>query len=294
MTNIIPHPEGLREDAYQEVAEITLKALREEKEQDEETKFLIGLIESDGREVCKRPVMVSNYGGTAGGRATILYHLFREFGADRKWINRKTSTRLSKVIGDAIEGVLVGGKEFERYIQKMNLIIAKKSKPIHWIADDGFYVEHVKYREKTPMQVQCTLPSGKRTHITRPRYSNTPNPGKMKSAISPNYIHSLDAMLVRQVALELKDRGIKNVSFIHDSFGTSPNNVDTMLDITKQTFIKLVKKRPLKELHRQLVEQAMSYGVSEKELDRVKYPQLRGFNSDGGIDSLMFSEWFFS
>jgi DNA-directed RNA polymerase len=293
VTNVIPRADGKREDAYQEVADITLSKLQH-LDDGEETQALIDLISNNGRKICKRPVMVSNYGGTAGGRTDILYHLFREFYVPKKWINRKTAAKLSKVIGDAIEGVLEGGKQFEKYIQEMNIIIAKRLKHIYWYTQDGFYVEHVKYREKAPIQVECRLPSGKKTQITRPQYSAIPNPGKMKNAISPNYIHSLDAMLLRQVALKMKKQGVKNASWIHDSYGTSPNNVDAMLDIIKRRFIKIIENRPLKDLDDQLKAQATECRVPVNELSKIKYPQLKGFNSRGGLECLMESEWFFS
>jgi hypothetical protein len=64
----------------------------------------------NGRKICKRPVMVSNYGGTMGGRTDILFNMFRELKIERKFVNIRVARHLSKIIGDAIAGVLVGGK----------------------------------------------------------------------------------------------------------------------------------------------------------------------------------------
>jgi len=94
----------------------------------------------------------------------------------------------------------------------------------------------------------------------------------------------------------MKNSGIDNSDWIHDSFGCHPNHVNEMLDITKHEFLKLMKKAPLKVLDEQLRSQLTSRKKRDKEtLDKISMPQLRGFNlSNGGLDSVMKSNWFFS
>ena len=138
----------------------------------------------------------------------------------------------------------------------MNNIIAKKDCPITWKTSDGFHVVHVKVKELQPKQVSCLLPGARKTTVIfRKVYSERVSPQKMKSAISPNYVHSLDAELLRRVALRLKDHGIDYTDWIHDSFGCHPNNVDLMLNVTKDEFKKLVLRNPLKILDKELREQ---------------------------------------
>ncbi len=306
-TNVIPtiNEDGTqtRKDAYLLVAEkalelTKLKILAEDDvEKREELVFIKCLLEKNGRKICKTPVMVSNYGGTAGGRAEILWHLMREFKVDRKWINRKTASNFGKIIGDSINGVLNGGKAFETYIHKMNGAITKKNNPIHWTTGDGFYVKHVKFKELKSKMVSCILPgSRKRTVIKRKLFSKNISITKMRSAISPNYIHSLDAELLRRVALRMQEEGIRDSDWIHDSFGCHPNHVDMMLDITKDEFLKLMGKFPLKKLNSELRDQMPTWKKKDLEvLSKIKIPQLRGFNiKKGGLDSVKKSNWFFS
>ena len=258
--------------------------------------FLKDLLLKDGRKICKVPVMVSNYGGTAGGRADILWDMFRELGVERKWITKKNAVLFAKIIGDSIAGVLNGGKAFEQYIHKMNNIIAKDNKPIIWTTDDGFHVVHVKNKELKAKQVSCTLPGArKQTTITKKVYSDKVSSTKMKSAISPNYIHSLDAELVRRVALKMKRVGIVDTDWIHDSFGCNPNHVDKMLEITKEEFKKMARRQPLKTLDKELRSQAPTSKAATKALNDVQIPSLRGFEAQsGGLDIVMESDWFFS
>ena len=305
-TNVIPtiNEDGTQErkDAYLLVAEKALNLTKkmivtsETKEEKDVLRFLKGLLEEDGRKICKTPVMVSNYGGTAGGRSEILWNMFREMGVERKWISKKNASIFSRIIGDSITGVLNGGKAFEIYIHKMNNIIAKKNKPITWMTSDGFHVTHMKNKELKPKQVSCLLPGARKaTNIFRKIYSENVSPAKMKSAISPNYIHSLDAELLRRVALKMQEAGIVYSDWIHDSFGCRPNHVDLMLEITKDEFRKLVKRFPLKILDKELREQADNSKQTIKQLEEINIPQFKGFDAmNGGLDVIYDSNWFFS
>ena len=304
-TNVIPTIEdgkSVRKDAYLLVAEKALALANKMilDESDHKAKqtliFLRDLLKENGRKICKVPVMVSNYGGTAGGRTEILWNLFRELGVERKWITRKTAALFSKIIGDSIVGVLRGGKAFEIYIHKMNNIIAKNNKPIIWSTSDGFQVVHIKNKELKPKQVTCMLPGARKsTTITKRVFSEAVSAPKMKSAISPNYIHSLDAELLRRVAMKMNKAGIVYTDWIHDSFGCHPNDVDFMLEVTKDEFRKLVKRAPLRVLDAQLREQMEEDKATMKALGDTKMPYLRGFNTaDGDLNVVMESDWFFS
>ena len=305
-TNVIPtiKEDGMcdRQDAYLLVSEkskvLTKLKLSEDLQPNEKEVYelILNLLETKGRKICKTPVMVSNYGGTAGGRAELIYNMFRELNVERKFITQQNAIKMSKVIGDSIEGVLNGGKAFEKYIQKMNNMIAKKGLPIKWTTSDGFEVVHIKNKELKPKQVTLMLPNARRkTTITKKMYSNEVAPMKMRSAISPNYIHSLDAELLRRTALRMKDLGVKNSDWIHDSFGCLPNQVSEMLQITKEVFLEIMEAKPLEVLHEELRIQALYGGNTEKQLSKIEMPNLGGVDVDGGdLKILLDSEWFFS
>lgn len=304
-TNVIPTilPDGSqdRQDAYLLVGEKALQLtkhmilLESDPEIKESLLFFRGLLEEYARKICKTPVMVSNYGGTQGGRSEILWDLLREFQVDRKWITKKNAALYAKIIGDSIEGVLTGGKAFEGYIHKMNDLIAKKNKAITWETSDGFFVTHNKFKELKGKQVSCVLPGARRpTTILKKNYSDKVSAAKMKSAISPNFVHSLDAELLRRVALKCKTAGIDYTDWIHDSFGAHPNHIEQVLHITKKEFKKLARRQPLRLLDVQLRAQIDQSKPTQKALALVKFPQLKGFDARGGLDVVMESDWFFS
>lgn len=306
-TNVLPtiNQDGSqqRKDAYLLVAQRSLELIIEQidiaktYEQRERLEFFKKLMIEQGRKVCKTPVMVSNYGGTAGGRSDILWNMFREMKVERKWITKKVSSNLAKIVGDSIVGVLNGGKAFEKYIHQMNNIIAQSDKAIWWTTSDGFHVVHIKNKELKSKQVSCLLPgSRKNTTIIMKVFSDKVSIAKMKSAISPNVIHSYDAELLRRVALKMRNAGVESTDWIHDSFGCHPNYINQMLEITKYEFSKFVKRVPLRTLDKELRSQMESKKKRDVEiLDKISIPQLRGFNvAQGGLDSVLQSDWFFS
>jgi DNA-directed RNA polymerase len=306
-TNVIPtiNKDGLcdRQDAYllvsdraKDLDKEVLKDSNLTKEDRKVYEMILQLLEDNGRKICKRPVMVSNYGGTAGGRADMLFDMFRELNVPREQITMQNAIKMAKIIGDSITGVLNGGKAFEKYVQQMNNMIAKKNVPVTWTTSDGFFVVHVKNKELKPKQVTLMLPNARRrTTIIKKIYAPDVSPMKMRSAISPNYIHSLDAELLRRVALQMFKEGIVFSDWIHDSFGCHPNYVDEMLDITKQVFLNMMLEKPLDALDKELRQQALNNGVTEKMVNKIVKPDLEGINYEGGdLDALLKSEWFFS
>ena len=77
------------------------------------------------------------------------------------------------------------------------------------------------------------------------------NEKRMRSAASPNVIHSMDgAHLQRSVAMAHAE-GIRHFAMIHDSFGTHAGNMDAFSRIIREAFIKTYEDYcPLAELDR--------------------------------------------
>lgn len=304
-TNVIPtiNEDGSqdRQDAYILVSNKSISKCSEmlsgksEEENYDKLTFFRNLLLDKGRKICKEPAMVSNYGGTAGGRATALWDMLRELKVDRQWITKKNANLFGKIIGDSIVGVLTGGKAFELYIQKMNNLIAKDNKAVIWTTSDGFYVIHSKNSELKPKNIRCKLPGSRSvSSIKKKQYSSDLSKNKMKSAISPNYIHSLDAELLRRVALRMKYLGITDTDWIHDSFGCHPNHVEKLLEVTKEEFLKLIQNDPLGVLDKQLRGQLSKDETTLKNAEKVIVPKLGSKDEIKNILKVLLSNWFFS
>lgn len=302
-TNVIPTTvdgKQSRQDAYILVGEkslaITNSSLNKQNpERKEELEFFRDLLQEKGRKVCKTPVMVSNYGGTEGGRSELVWDTLRELKVDRQFITKQNAALFSKIIGQSIVGVLHGGKAFETYIHQMSAVLTKVNQPTTWTTSDGFHVVHIKKKEGQGTQVSCLLPGSRKvTTLLKKRYLNEISARKMKSAISPNFVHSLDAELLRRVLLKTVEEGIMETDWIHDSFGCLPNHVDRLLELTKIEFIDLMESKPLEMLDKELRQQVELTKANTKLLDKIKIPNLAKGNKKFDLKQVLESEWFFS
>ena len=66
-------------------------------------------------------------------------------------------------------------------------------------------------------------------------------------AISPNFIHSLDAAHMFNTISVLLSIGIFSISMIHDSYGCHCNYVGQMLDVLREEFVKIHKENQLEK-----------------------------------------------
>ncbi|MCZ4693312.1 hypothetical protein DWB61_02035 [Ancylomarina euxinus] len=316
-TNVIPtfdkNGNQKREDIYIRIAETSIDLIDDElnelkfkmnmknefqhEDKIEKLEILMKLLETNGRSICKTPVMISNYGGTTIGMSDLIWKSIIQNNIDTHWITKESALHLSRIIGEAIYGELNGGKAFEKYIQEMNSILTKSNKAISWKTSDGFMVNHVKYKEASKKQITLKLPnSEKQINIFQKDRSSIIDSKKMRRAISPNFIHSLDADLLRRVALRLRNNNIKSSDWIHDSFGCHPNHVDKMLVIIKKEFIALIKTNPIEFLHEQLISQLDDSTAQVKKIDKIKLPYQNDNKNtiEIKLDLMKKNEYFFS
>lgn len=313
-TNVIPtfDEDGNqdRQDAYLLVADYTIDLIEdkindlefkinvkgefEHEEKLNKLKDLKDLLIEHGRKICKIPVMISSYGSKVKGRKEAIWDIFRELNVDFSLITKNETSILSGLIDEATNEILKGGKAFENYIQKMNSLLTKENKAITWETSDGFVVKHLKYKYSSKKQITLKLPiSKKQINIYHKVLSKKIDSTKMKNSISPNYIHSLDAELLRRVALRMKEAGIEDSDWIHDSFGCHPNQVDLMLSIAKEEFKEMIKSNPLKGLHYQLLNQINNESTKES-VKNIVLPYNSQFDAEKELNMLNDSEWFFS
>jgi DNA-directed RNA polymerase len=305
-TNVIPifdeNGIQIRQDAYMRVAE---KAIENTKiaimhEQDSEIKeaycIFLGQLELNGRKIAKNPTMVSIYGGSINGMKDNVFENLRSFGVDRKYLTPSLCYKYAKIIYNSIGGTLIGGKMFETYIQKMTSLIAKGNKPVYWTTVDGFHVLSKNKKQLAPNFIKCLLPNSRRvSHISKKNYSEDISVPKTKSGSSPNFVHTIDSTFLRIVALKMRDSGIVMQDFIHDSFGCHANEVNKMLQLTKEAFVELMSTDIMKTLHIELMEQMPEDEKIQEKMLEIVPPKLNDFDpTKGGLNKVFESEWFFA
>lgn len=99
-----------------------------------------------------------------------------------------------------------------------------------------------------------------------------PDRNKYVASISPNFIHSLDSSHLLSVVHAWND----SFGAVHDSFSVHPNDIDELLEITKDTFIKLYDvEDPYVEIANLITTDAVDFDVELPEYGQYNLEELR-------------------
>ncbi len=189
------------------------------------------------RKLAKKPVMTYVYGATQQGTADWVFDYLTDIG----WKHPDVSTGrmaayMARLLFPAVEQVVPKAAAAMRWLRGLVKQCPKNS-PIQWRTPLGFPVNH-DYRniEETRIRVRsCGV-----QYVVAYEELDSCNTRRMQNAISPNFVHSLDATHLMITAKAMADQGLGLVT-IHDSFGTHPSDVDTLLRLTKESFVRLYK-----------------------------------------------------
>lgn len=110
-----------------------------------------------------------------------------------------------------------------------------KGKRMEWTTPIGFKVQH-DYQDYTEHEVK--LRSCNTTHAIVREFNEDTKPLQMASAISPNFVHALDATHLSMTVERMRGSRL-HMAAIHDSFGTHPSDVDTLHVHVRDSFIDL-------------------------------------------------------
>jgi DNA-directed RNA polymerase len=102
-------------------------------------------------------------------------------------------------------------------------------------------------------------------------------------AISPNYIHSLDAAHMFMTISSMLDEGITAYSFVHDSYGTYAPDVPLMHRLLREEFIKIHQENQLEKLKKEIEER---YGIY--------LPEIPQRENEFQVEEVVESEYFFA
>jgi DNA-directed RNA polymerase len=138
-------------------------------------------------------------------------------------------------------------------------------KDIDWYTPDGLYVVN-KYRSMQKIRTCLNEKTEYGLTLEFDEISDSTNYIDAGNGLSPNFIHSLDANLVREVARRCDFK----VIFIHDQFLCHPADADAMFQIIKESFVDIIKSDPLGKLLEQHGLSAMEPDLKVNTLDLNK------------------------
>jgi DNA-directed RNA polymerase len=120
------------------------------------------------------------------------------------------------------------------YLRDCAKVLAENGYPLSWTTPDECKVtqKYVVLKEKHVR----TFDNWMRRLRKR---TDQLSPSKNAGAAAPNVVHSLDAAMCRMVALELVDRGIEDMAFVHDSYAVHAKHLDELNLIIRQVAVDI-------------------------------------------------------
>lgn len=262
--NLVPNLP--RQDIYQDVADVVIEELMDaaQKFDHPQNSFAMGWIKFGiDRKITKRQVMVVPYAGTFSScmeytRDAVMEKL--KEGHLCPWNTNDDSEHqqrivyLSKLIWTAIDKVVVKGKEAMRWLTEVARAYTKEankkqgtahSKRMTWVTPDGF--EAIHFRAEDKKHHLNTFLDG-RIRLTYYEETSKLDGKDMALAIAPNFVHSMDACLLRMAVVKGLTLGITDYGMVHDSFGVHASEMPAFLmRAVKPSFIQMYKRDVLKD-----------------------------------------------
>ena len=195
------------------------------------------------RSVPKRAVMTDPYGVTFYG---IRRYCKSEGHLD--WVPKEESAgavmELATYIDGALKNTLTKANEGKVWLKEIADISSNTGKILEWTTPCGFHVVH-QYFEILSRRSVAKLFNMKELHFGSSD-GKTIDKTQVNLAISPNYIHSLDASHMWATTVRCMNAGMEDFSMVHDSFGCYAPMIPMLKQFTKEEFYEM-HKTPLLE-----------------------------------------------
>ena len=162
---------------------------------------------------------------------------------------------------------------------------------MEWTTPFGFYVYQTYYTHKqrrVRTQLNGVL-KGYRTSL-REMIPKTQDVKKNKNAVSPNFIHSLDAAHLMLTINDLRyEYGVRNIHVVHDCFGVHADMVDMLVHTLKENFIEMYQGDGIVD---SFIEDYLKEYLDKH--DYFKVVENRPMTGDLNINEVRESRFFFS
>lgn len=258
------------------------------------------------RSLFKRPVMTYPYGSKVYGfRDQIIESLEKQGGngQESKALLAQTKTHftatkpgdllpyaaayLAKVTMAAIKATVVKAAEGMEWLQHAARLVASNGQFVTWtVPATGFQVRQG-YAVSTRKRLRTILCGA----VYKPTVlvdTNEPRSLKQANAMSPNFIHSLDAAALMLAVQQAAQDGVESFAMVHDSYGAPAGDCEVLARAARQAFVHLYTAHDvIGGLRDELAPQ-----VAEDDREAL----LAGFPTRGSLDvtGVLASDFFFA
>ena len=231
------------------------------------------------RKTVKRAVMTTPYGVTERGIVDqLVADGFCDFEKDGKE-RYKLAEYLKDLIVGALDANIGQPRAAMQYFQAVARHLAEKDVPLQWTTPAGFTVRQAYYQlgrvrlytligevDLMPEEVSAGLIVKKQT-----------------ASAAPNVVHSFDAAHLCLTAVAMKRDGIRDLAFVHDSFGSHAGHADTLARNIREEFVAMYAGPVLEQWRQSVIDHT---GVE----DIPPIPELGSLD----VSNVLASEFFFS
>ena len=243
-----------RNDLYMEVAVKVIEImtrLRNDSETDAETLAAIEAwwpkmqIPKKARGITKRPLMTTSYGVTKEGirEQLVSDRMVDDIVVPKCFSHLRPKQARHKLAGYMRDWIVEGRVEAVSrsvivmdYLKKTAKVLADNGTPLQWVTPDGCEITQ-KYVVLKDQKVR-TFDNWMRRLRTR---TDKLSPSKNAGAAAPNVVHSLDASMLRMTAVQLSERGITDMAFVHDSYAVHACHLDALNLVLRQVAVDMFK-----------------------------------------------------
>lgn len=270
LVNLIPQDKP--NDIYQAVADKVIEYVKAEKDQPiAETWLRFGI----NRKIVKRNVMTYGYSSKLFGfqdqliedlmrpldRAVktgeLAEHPFGDFTGQRE-----AAQYLARKNWDAINEVISSAKDGMAFLKTLCGLMGQANEHMHWFTPVHFPAAQF-YPKRDVKKVKVflhdrTAKVRRRTQVTlKNTVENTIDIRKSKTAIAPNFIHSMDSAHLVQTVIQMinKRPAVKDFMLIHDSFATTPAQTEKLYHGIREAFVYMYEDR---QYYAELLETCMN------------------------------------
>ena len=252
-TNCIPSDEP--QDIYQMVADRATEKLRKISEQ--WATDWIGFLGPAGlpRKAVKRPVMTLPYGAKRMTARDYVRDWYREVNPLRAGADDPCGSSIGKVadlVWDSIGEIVPLAVEAMGWLQQIAGMFAQKSIPLVWRTPVVNLTVGQAYYKRRVDRIETVLSGSVRRVAWDGRDTDAMSGRKMKDAISPNLIHSLDASAMYLTIDKAARSGVRDFAMVHDSFGTHAANASKLFEAVRSAYAEIFGGNYLEEWREQV------------------------------------------
>ena len=244
------------------------------------------------RKTCKRAVMTTPYGSREYGfKEQLLEDILRP--AEKSMGDKfpfadngfGAANYMAKKIWQSVTVTLVAAGQAMDWVKEVGAVANKARQSITWTTPAGFPVEQ-SYMSMKAQLIETAINGKVRLQLREP--TDILDLRKQSSALSPNWIHSLDASHLMMTVSSSVDQGINSFAMIHDSFGTHAADTDVLFATVRDTFVEMYQQNDVLKQFKEAVAATITDEILLEELpdDLVK--------GDLDLEEVKFSRYCFA